>query len=219
MEAAAVQLAPEPQPPAVERPEVVTLPAPVPGDLELSFADDGVFERTPVEASADERLATAFEALQDLFFLTTAHEGLDFVMRLLEDLTPAEAASACLYDINTDELRFVALTGPGAEERKGDAVPRLAGLIGSAALAAGDALVIHDVSADPRFDPGVDGRVGVEVRSMALAAVLHGGRLFGLLQLINRRGLREFSATDANILAYVAEKLGEFLHLARLRPE
>ncbi len=217
-----------PEPVSEPLPFVAAAPTPVPSppsdlggvtDLELTFGDGVAFDRTPVEPSADERLATAFESLQDLFFLTTPLEGLEFVLRLLEDLVPTEAASACLYDINTDDLRFVVLTGPGADERRGEAVPRLAGLIGSAAQANGDALVVRDVANDPRFDPGIDGRVGLEASNMALAAVMHGGRLFGLLQIINRTGTRELSATDANILAYVAEKLGEFLQVARLRPE
>ena len=136
---------------------------------------------------------------------------------MLEDLVPARAFSACLYDINSDELRFVALSGPGSDERKGVGVPRLAGLLGAAAVAQGQALLVDDVDEDPRFDPGVDGRVGLEPRTMAAVAVTHEGRLLGVLQAIDRRTAPRFDPTDANVMAYVAEKLGEFLHVARHR--
>ena len=83
----------------------------------------------------------------------------------------------------------------------------------------GEPLLIEDFAHDERFDPGVDGRVGIDPQSMALVAVAYQGRLLGLLQLINRRGQAQFSRADANLLAYVAEKLGEFLHAARMRPD
>lgn len=189
-------------------------------ELDLAFSDD-VLDQGPASPvptlTGDDRLASAFEALQDLFFLSTAFEGLDFVMSLLEELIPSEAGSACLYDINTDELRFAALRGLGADDRKGDGVPRVSGLIGAATLAPGSALLIDDVASDPRYDPGVDGRVGLEPKTMVLIAISHQGRLMGLLQLINRQGGGAYTGADANLLAYVAGKLGEFLQTVRMR--
>ncbi|MBX3271586.1 MAG: GAF domain-containing protein [Sandaracinaceae bacterium] len=164
----------------------------------------------------DDRLAIAFEALQDLFFLTTPMEGVDFVMQLLDDLIPSEARGVCLYDINTDELRFVALAGPGADERQGEGVPRLSGLLGVAALSPNHPFLVEDAANDDRFDPGVDGRIGLEVETLAVVALSHQGRLLGAVQLINRLEQMQFSRTDANILQYIAEKLAEFLYAARL---
>ncbi len=208
------QVAPS-QPPAQPAIASPTPSSPPPPDdnLNLAFTDD------VVHSGPDDRLAAAFEGLQDLFFLTTPVDGLDFVVRLLEDLVPSEAISACLYDINTDELRFVALSGPGAEERQGDAVPRRAGLIGIGALTPGDAVLFENVPGDPRFNPGVDGRLGVDPETMAVCSVAHGGRLLGLLQLVNRTGQAQFSGADANLLTYVSGKLGEFLQEARMRPQ
>jgi hypothetical protein len=210
---------PAPAPAAAEPPAE---PGAGEDELDLAISDDVV--DAPARASSpavtgDDRLANAFEALQDLFFLTTPIEGLDFVLSLLEDLVPSVASSALLYDINTDELRFAALRGPGSEERKGDGVPRRSGLLGAATLAPGAALLIDDVGGDGRYDPGVDGRVGLEPRSMALVAVTHQGRLLGLLQLVDRADGAPFDRADANLLTYVAEKLGEFLLAARMRAD
>jgi len=132
---------------------------------------------------------------------------------------PSEAKSACLYDINSDEFRFVALTGPGAEERKGEGVPRLSGLLGAAALRPDRALLVEDACADERYDPGVDGRIGIAPLTMAVVALTHQGRLLGMLELINRQHQAQYSRADANILQYMAEKLGEFLYSVRMRSD
>jgi hypothetical protein len=68
----------------------------------------------PPSRPNEDRLAEVFEALEALPRMPTAADGLDFAVRLLERTVPAEAISACLYDINTDELRFVALSGARA---------------------------------------------------------------------------------------------------------
>ncbi len=159
-----------------------------------------------------DRLAEAFEALQDLFFLPTPFEGVEFVLRLLSDLVPSEASAIVLYDINTHELRFAGALGAGAEERKGDAVPGDAGLFGAAFQHAERCLVVPDVAHEARFDPGVDGRVGLEATNLAIMPVAAQGRLLGAIQLVNRIGELEFSVADGNLLVYVGQRLGEFLH-------
>ncbi|MBK8168886.1 MAG: hypothetical protein IPK60_00915 [Sandaracinaceae bacterium] len=167
-------------------------------------------------AEQDERLANAFEACQDLFFLKSAADGLEFIVRLLRETVPSEAITSALYDINTDEFRFVALDGPGAGERRGDAIPSTAGLFGAAAASIGIALVVDDVHNDSRFDPGIDGRLGVEPRNMLLYALVHERRLLGMLQLINRSGRDYFGRGDMNVVTYIGKQLTEFLHEKRI---
>jgi hypothetical protein len=164
----------------------------------------------------DDRLASVFEALHELAQLRTPAEGLEFIVNLLETTVPSAAVSACLYDINTDELRFVALTGPGAETRRGTAVKRSQGLFGLAARAEHTALVIRDVTQEPAYDPAIDGRPGLDTRSVLVRQVVHDGRLMGMLQLINRNN-GAFSAPDVHLVNYTADRLAEFLRDARLR--
>jgi hypothetical protein len=91
--------------------------------------------------------------------------------------------------------------------------------MGADARAPSHPLLIEEVPSDRRFDPGVDGRVGVEPITMAVAAVTHQGRLLGVIQLINRIDQAQYSRVDGNVLSYVAEKLGEFLYQTRMRPD
>lgn len=165
----------------------------------------------------DDRLALVFEELHELPHLRTAAEGLDFVIRLLAQTVPTAAASACLYDINTDELRFVAATGPGADALRGTAISRSLGLLGHACHIEGRPLVVSDVRAHPNYNAASDAREGLEVSDMLLRAVVREGHLLGLLQLVNRQ-TGAFSSNDVAVVNYVAEQLAEFLHSVRVRP-
>ncbi|MET0389835.1 MAG: GAF domain-containing protein [Polyangiales bacterium] len=169
-----------------------------------------------VNAEPDDRLASVFEALHELPHLQTPHEALALIVNVLETTVPAAAISGCLYDINTDELRFVATTGPGADALRGTALRRSQGLFGRAARAETSALVIQDMGEAPDYDPGTDGRPGLDAENLLLRPVVHDGRLLGMLQFINRTS-GAFSAPDVHLVNYAADRLGEFLHSARAR--
>jgi hypothetical protein len=167
---------------------------------------EGFEERT---SEPDLRLASAFESMPELHLLGTPVRGLEFTVDLLSRLVPCDAVSACLYDINTDEFRFVALSGRGAAERKASAVRATAGLFGAARRERGDVLLTS--SSDARFDERVDGRNGLHAQSLAYVPVRHRGQLLGMLQLINRDLPGGFAPGDVGVLTYVAAQLGEFL--------
>lgn len=177
---------------------------------------DGDEETEEPPHEADERLATVFEALHELSHLRTPAEGLDFTVRLLGQVMPAEALSAALYDINTDELRFVAVTGKSAAAMKGKAVGRTHGLFGRATELDHSALVIDDVEAELGFDAKIDSRPGLATRNVLLRSVACDGRLLGMLQVLNRSG-SGFSAADVHLINYVADRLAEYLRDARAR--
>lgn len=166
----------------------------------------------------DSRLANAFEACQDLFFLGSPAEGLEFAIDLLAQLVPHEAASACLYDIDEDVLRFVVATGSGGHDRRGDAVPARLGLFGIASRLVGATLRVDPLGSDSRFDPGVDGRVGLDPQNALYLPIAHQGRILGVLQLLNREHDVTFSQGDADLGLYVANQLGQFLQQVRMRP-
>lgn len=205
---------------APERPPVVVLRwRDWRNDVEVDYpaaARPSLSPSSSVPPSSD-RLADVFEALEGLTQLRTAVEGLDFIVRLLERMIPAEATSACLYDINTDEMRFVALSGTGAAQMQGQAVARTAGLFGQAVRAEHACSVFPDVAVEPAFNPKVDSRSGLDPHNALLRPVVREHELFGMLQLVNRQGDLVFSAQDVSVINYIAERLAEFLHLARRR--
>jgi hypothetical protein len=176
--------------------------------------------RGPVSESPaphDDRLDEVFQGLAELSRLSTPVDGLDLAVRLLEHYVPSEALSACLYDINTDELRFVSVLGTAAAEMQGKAVPLNAGLLGQAFRKEHRASIFGDVLMEPAFSPEFDTRPGLDARSMLLCPVISEGHLLGGLQLINRLHTHRYSQADANVASYIAERLGEFLHELRKR--
>jgi GAF domain-containing protein len=165
----------------------------------------------------DDRLATAFEACQDLLFLSTPLEGLDFALHLFEDLAEAEAKTACLYDIDDDVYRVAAAQGPGSDDVRGKAIPFRAGFFGVASQTPRAALVVSSPTDDARFDPTVDGRDGVEVRNALYLPLTAEGRQLGMIQLLNRQSDTGFTQADADLATYVGQQLSSFLYQARLK--
>ena len=170
----------------------------------------------PSAPEGDERLAAVFEGLQELAHLKTAAEGLDFCVRLLAHVVPCEALSGCLYDINTDELRFVAVLGEGAAAAQGKAIPRGTGLFGKAAQLEHAALVVPDLKIEAAYEASREGRSGLRATNMLLRPLTHETGLLGMLQLINRT-TGGFSAADVHVVNYVAERVADFLRDARAR--
>lgn len=163
----------------------------------------------------DDRLADVFAALEGLGRLKIPVDGLDYVVGVLEQAIPCEATSACLYDINTDELRFVSVIGQAAQSMQGTAIPRAAGLIGKAVQAPTQVHLFDDVMLEPSFNQTTDSRPGLDARNMLVRALSHDGHLHGVLQLVNRRVEPGFTTQDANLLNYVADRLCEFLQAVR----
>jgi len=168
-------------------------------------------------APHDDRLDEVFQGLAELSRLQTPVDGLDLAVRLLETYVPSEAHSACLYDINTDELRFVSVLGEGAGEVQGKAAPLAAGLLGHVLRKEHRSSIFGDVLMEPAFNPEVDSRPGLDARSMLICPVVSEGHLLGGLQLINRLNTHRYNQADANVASYIAERLGEFLHDLRKR--
>jgi len=187
------------------------------GAPEIAFPPQPQAQAATATAAPDDRLATAFEALQDLPFLSTAAEGLEFAVNLLGDMIASEAIAACLYDINTDELRVVAAAGTGAQERKTQAIPVTAGVFGQAARAGDRALAISNVQLHAGFDPALDTAPGLQARNMLLRPLLQEGQLFGVLQLTNRVGIASYTNEDVNLINYIAERVAAFVRQAKLR--
>jgi hypothetical protein len=206
-----------------ERPPVITLQwrdwrSEVVVDYPAAARASSVPPSTPPPSGGhDDRLADVFEALGTLSRIPTAADALDFAVKLIERTVLSQAVSACLYDINTDELRFVAVTGIGAASMQGRAVPRTAGLFAQAARLEHHASVFKDLMAEPAYDPAIDSRPGLDAINMLLRPIVFEHQLLGMLQLINRREKPSYTAEDAHLVSYVAERLAEYINNQRRR--
>jgi adenylate cyclase len=127
------------------------------------------------------------------------------------DALDAERGTVFLHDAETDELfARVAQGGEAAEIR----IPRKSGIAG-AVFCSGEAEIVDEAYADPRFDPTVDRRTGYRTRSLICVPIrLAGGGPIGVVEILNTRSGR-FDRGDARLLQAIASQAAAALDRAR----
>jgi sigma-B regulation protein RsbU (phosphoserine phosphatase) len=139
----------------------------------------------------------------------------DYVISIATRLIRAERGSLFLVDRARGVLTSLVAQGV-ARERLEVAIGD--GIVGAVA-ATGEAIVISDPYADPRFDRRVDAATGFRTRSLLTVPVRdRDGELVAVLQLLNHRG-RGFSAADVEFLAELGVTFAIALATARMHAE
>jgi hypothetical protein len=162
-------------------------------------------------ADDDPRLAHAFDACQDLPFLASTTEAMDFVVRLLGELVACDAVTGMITTSGGDLLQVAAATGSGSEAMQGQSLPAREGLCAAAAASPRGILRVDDATADGRFVAAREGRPGLGVRSVLYATMTRGAGPVGMLQLLNRHEGGGFTESDAEVAAYVAGAAAEVI--------
>jgi hypothetical protein len=158
------------------------------------------------------------DVFSDLFERTHQIEGLErdrafaFLLDLALEKIPADAGSVFLSDLATSDLELVQARGPKAPElqRMKLRVPVGVGIVGFCAKEA-VSLAISDTEKDDRFHREVSQKIGYRTRSILCAPMVSGGRTFGCIEIINKRGSSHFSDAELAILAYVAHEGARFM--------
>ena len=166
--------------------------------------------RTP-DASDDDLMAVVYEEMQEIDFAgSTIDEGLEFALELAVKRLPSEAGWMMLVDLNERDLYFAAATGPKAEEVMSYRLPFGKGIAGFCTVN-GVSLALADVERDPRFQSEISRSVGYKLDSVACAPIQLEGRVFGAIQLMNRRNASEYRPSELEVLNYVAKRTAEYL--------
>jgi adenylate cyclase len=105
---------------------------------------------------------------------------------LISEFLSAERCTIFLHDPETDELFTKAGVGLAAEIR----VPSNAGIVG-AVFRSGEALIVADPYADPRFNQDVDHQTGFRTRNLVCVPLRHTRdgmtRVVGAVQVLNKK--------------------------------
>src|SRR3954447_26100842 len=107
-------------------------------------------------------------------------ELLQSIVDVAREIFAAGAASIFLYDEDTDELVFEALTGPGASTLIGRRFPSSTGIAGWV-LVTRQPLILDEVGRDPRFARGLAESTGYVPASVMAAPLLFDERCLGVL--------------------------------------
>lgn len=141
-------------------------------------------------------------------------ELLDSVVEVARAIFGARASSIMLHDPERGELVFEAVAGEGADRLVGTGFPAGQGLAGWV-LAAGQAVVIEDVGADPRFARDVAERSGYVPKGL-MAAPLEGREgVLGVLQVLDRPQRSRFSLQEMDLLGLFAAQAAVALEIVR----
>lgn len=167
-------------------------------------------------AEAYTRMVVKNRVLERLLHLYGLKAGADRIREEILDTAldamPAEAASFVSVDPAAAKMRFDAVRGPVAARLKGLELDMGTGLVGACAESR-KTITVSDVRKDRRHAAEIDEALGFETRSLIAVPVLHGGEVYGIIELVNRTGGDLFTRHDIEVLERVARTAGALLAL------
>lgn len=129
----------------------------------------------------------------------------------------AEVASLLLLDEETGELYFDVATGEQGEKIKQVRLKKGMGIAGQVAEN-GEALIIYDAQADPRFFKDADKASGFVTRDILCVAVKTRERIIGVLEAINKKD-GKFDESDLDLINTLSNFIAIAIENARLYTE
>jgi GAF domain-containing protein len=112
----------------------------------------------------------------------------------------AEASSIFLYDEETDELVFEAVSGQGGDSLVGTRFPSSTGIAGFA-LVTRQQLVVDDLASDARFSRERAESTGYVPNSIVASPLLHDERTLGVLSVLDHHPERPFGVAELELLS------------------
>jgi GAF domain-containing protein len=159
------------------------------------------------ELSALRRYVRALQDFQETVHDFTPEQDvlalLDETMVYALDLVEADDGSLLLVDEETDEMAFVLVHGAVRQELEGYRFDRELGIAGHVAET-GSPIIVNDVRSVPDFLPEVDERFGFVTQSLVAVPLVAGGRVMGVLEVLNKRSEDGFTEDDASALVILA---------------
>jgi putative methionine-R-sulfoxide reductase with GAF domain len=214
---AKVSVTPPPPRASVPAPALKPSPSVAPGAPKIPAPAARLSTPAPPKASvppgriksADEVMAELSGAITDLHFLRDALEGADFIMTLVKEKFPSDVVLVWFHDTAKRELVLVRQTG-GTTDQHLSRMSDKAGLA-QAALRSQRAVVIPDATRDPRANEPRWKTMGIEPKSIVVAPVMHSGKPYGLLEILNPKGGGRYTTVENNGLTYLGQQLAEFI--------
>ncbi len=145
-------------------------------------------------------------------------ELLKIIMETTTKVLDAEASSIFLIDQDTKELVADIATGPKKEEIKQIRVPFGSGVVGWVA-SKNEPLLIADAQNDKRFFKKADDATKFVTRSIAAVPLSVGGKVTGVVEVLNKKGNSSFSKEDEKVLLAIADQSAIVIDNAKLYKE
>jgi GAF domain-containing protein len=166
---------------------------------------------------ADERRArrALVEASVRLNSLLSLSELLAATMQTASGMMDAETSSILILDEAGKELTFAVATGKAGESVTQMRVPADQGIAGWV-LKHGKAAIVNDVKKDRRFYAQIDRGSGFSTKSILAVPLRIRDRAIGVVEVINKRGGKGFTARDEETAGALAAQAAVAIENARL---
>lgn len=172
----------------------------------------------------DEKVSESI--IEDVFLeIQPIHEGekgmeevVNFVMDLAMEKINAESGSVLFADTSGSELYFAAARGPKASEIMDFRVPMGQGIVGFCSKE-GVSLAVSDAQNDPRFYEDISESLGYKTDSLLCAPIQFKGRVYGAVELVNKKGGSTFTSDETNALSYIGRQLAEYVNRTVMQNE
>jgi GAF domain-containing protein len=123
----------------------------------------------------------------------------------------ATDGSLLVLDEETTELVFVLSRGTMGEQLIGHRMPSNKGIAGWV-VEHRQPTIVNNPRADDRFYAGIDQSLKFVTRSILAAPVSGGGRVLGVVEVVNKRNGQPFNETDQILLTLLCRFAGDFLY-------
>lgn len=164
-------------------------------------------------------LRRLIDSMQNLMEASEKLRPKDEILDLLEDTLGnaletinAKDGSLLVLDEDTEELVFVVAQGDLPRDAlRWRRIPPGEGVAGWV-VQNGRATIVNDAKTDERFYSGVDDEFHFRTKSILAAPIIGGGRVLGVLEMLNKQGGMSFSSCDQTLLTIMCRFAGELLY-------
>lgn len=164
------------------------------------------------EIDVDSILTELYFDITDIDSEKNISKAMEIAMDLSMKYMDCESGSVFLVDIDKNDLYFSAIRGPKADDLKklNIRIPMGIGIVGFCSEE-NVSLALSDVNRDPRFYRSISQKLGYPTYSILCVPMFKNGRVYGAIQLINKKSNNTFTKGEIAVIDYIATHVAEYL--------
>ena len=137
------------------------------------------------------------------------------IMRMTHDSVHSSASSLLLLDDNTQELYFKFADGPVGQQLKRLHISRQSGIAGWIVRNA-KPLVVNNAEKNANFYKLIDNATGFKTKSIIGVPITIGGKVVGVIEVLNKADGADFTKNDLRIMMGVAATIAMTIETTRM---
>jgi signal transduction histidine kinase len=157
------------------------------------------------ESNSSRQLDALYRVNNFMARVTNLRDLLVAIMDESKQVAEADASALMLYDEPANELYFEVALGSAGDAVKEIRLKADQGIAGSCAQSR-ETIVVADCANDERHAKFVDQKSSFSTRNLIATPLLRGDRLIGVLEVLNKKGGRDFTDEDTRVIRFFADQ-------------